>query len=146
MAPPNRPVFWIASLMKEKSRERCAFMATAPRLIARDQDNMHESRTAQRFPIEQPVRVTLTRAGHYELEAVTKDVSAEGVFVYVESEIVEGSEVELRLSLPAESGSVPARVRGRVIRVEKASVGSKHGVGIAFEKVEILPGVVKTSG
>ena len=101
---------------------------------------MHESRKAQRFPIAQPVRVTLTRAGHYELAAVARDVSAAGVFVYVESEIVEGSEVELQLSLPAESGSVPARVQGRVIRVESASVGSKHGVGIAFEKVEILPG------
>jgi hypothetical protein len=45
----------------------------------------------------------------------------------------------LLLNLPAENGSVPVRIRGRVIRVEKASVDNKHGVGIAFEKVEILP-------
>jgi Tfp pilus assembly protein PilZ len=100
---------------------------------------MHERRKAQRFPIEQPVRLTFTRAGHYELQAVTKDVSTKGVFVYVESEIVAGSEVELLLNLPAENGSVPVRIRGRAIRVEKTSVHNKHGVGIAFEKVEILP-------
>ncbi len=100
---------------------------------------MHEHRKAQRFPIEQPVRLAFTRAGHYELEAVSKDVSMKGVFVYVESEIVEGSEVELRLNLRAESGSIPAHIRGTVIRVEKPSIGKKQGVGIAFEKVEILP-------
>jgi hypothetical protein len=100
---------------------------------------MHEHRKAQRFPIEQPVRLSLTSAGHFELEAVSKDVSTKGVFVYVESEIVEGSEVELRLNLPAESGSVPVRIRGRAVRVEKTNFGNKHGVGIAFEKVEILP-------
>ncbi len=66
----------------------------------------HEHRKAQRFPIEQPVRLAFTRAGHYELEAVSKDVSTRGVFVYVESEIVEGSEVQLRLNVPAEGGII----------------------------------------
>ena len=100
---------------------------------------MHEHRKAQRFPLEQPVRLILTRTGHYELEALSKDLSIKGVFVYVESEISEGSEVQLRLSLPAESGSIPAFIRGRVIRVEKPRVGDTSGAGIAFERVEILP-------
>jgi hypothetical protein len=99
--------------------------------------NISERRKAQRFPIRQPVTLTYTSHGTYELTGISRDISSVGILLHVNSTSVEeGTQVELTMMLPTEaSGVIPVPIRGRVVRVEK----SCSDIAIAFEKIVILP-------
>ena len=99
--------------------------------------DISERRKAERFSVRQPVTVKYTRAGHYEFCGISRDVSASGIFLYMDSEIEEGAQVEVMLALPSKtSEQIPVYVRGTVVRIER---DSPAGVAIAFEKLVILP-------
>jgi hypothetical protein len=59
------------------------------------------------------------------------------MFLYTDSNIEEGGQVEVMLTLPSKTSEpIAVQVRGTVVRVER---GSPTGIAIKFEKLVILP-------
>ena len=97
-----------------------------------------DNRSLPRLPLMVPAAVKYTNGGVHEVESVTKDVSAAGVFLYMDVEPAIGSELELMLSLPSkENGGTPVQVHcvAKVVRVEKGE--RKFGVAAAIHTYEI---------
>ena len=98
---------------------------------------MSEIRTGKRFPLTLPVRL----AGK---DGITRNVSAAGVFVYTDSELQIGSEVDFELTLPAaaigNSTDVAIHCRGRVVRVEPVvhEEVTKPGVACVIDQYKIV--------
>jgi hypothetical protein len=102
-----------------------------------------DRRSSQRVAASVPVRVR-SGPGNAELSAQTRDVSSNGVFLYTESRMVEGSNVELVLILPPELASgEKCWVCGhaRVVRVEQGP-GKDFGVAAEIHRVDILPEIL----
>lgn len=94
-------------------------------------------RKSPRVCIQQPVTVKYTREGNFEFTGISRDLSDRGIFLYTESVIEEGAEVELRLTLPSFSAHpVPMLLRGRVVRLEKTPA---MGIAVEFDKVTVVP-------
>jgi hypothetical protein len=74
--------------------------------------------------------------------AQTRDVSANGVFMYTNSKMEKGTEVELVLILPPELTSGEKYwvcCQATVVRVEEK--GSDYGVAAQIRRMDILPEV-----
>ena len=74
--------------------------------------------------------------------AQTRDVSANGVFMYTNSKMEKGTEVELVLILPPELTSGEkcwVCCQATVVRVEET--GSDYGVAAQIRRMDILPEV-----
>ncbi len=94
----------------------------------RDNVTSLERRGATRFEMRLPLTL---RVNQTEIPAFTKDVSARGVFFFLESQPSVGSQLEFDITFPPEitlSTSLRVRCRGSVVRVAPAS---PLGVGIA---------------
>ncbi len=101
-----------------------------------------ERRRLQRIPIQGRVTGHYTDGSTFEITGISKDVSAEGMFVFLGSELAVGSRVELMLQLPSQDlfkQTVTLRCAGRVVRTEGAMPDGSFGVAVAFEDVEISP-------
>ena len=99
-----------------------------------------DRRTGQRVVARVPVRVRRA-AGMPESAAQTRDVSTNGVFLYTQSRMQEGSDVELVLILPPELTSGEkcwVCCHARVLRVEQGP-GKEFGVAAAIRRIDILP-------
>lgn len=75
------------------------------------------------------------------MTAETRDVSASGIFLYLDSECKPGSEIQLVLTLPKEVGfSRPQMMmcHSRVLRVEPAGNG-RYGIAVTIDKFEVMP-------
>lgn len=97
-------------------------------------------RSHERVVTKLPVRVRET-ATNAELSAETRDVSTNGVFLYTQSRMVEGSNVELVLILPPELTSGEkcwVCCHARVVRVEQGP-GTDFGVAAVIRRMDILP-------
>lgn len=78
-----------------------------------------ERRVGQRFPYVLPVSFRLTSSAA-EGVGFTQDLSSKGVFLFTDSPLSEGSEIEITLRMPSEitlGESMPVRCQGRVLRV-----------------------------
>ena len=94
-------------------------------------------RTSQRVCIQRLVTVRYNRDGNFEFTGISRDLSDSGIFLYTESVIEEGAQVELTLTLPSDSSQpIPMQVRGRVVRVERTPA---TGVAVEFDKVTVAP-------
>ena len=105
-----------------------------------DDRHHHDRRSRERVVTRLPVRVRSTAATP-ELTAETRDVSTSGLFLYTESRMAEGSNVELVLILPPELTSGEkcwVCCHARVLRVEQ-SPGSGFGVAAQILHMDILP-------
>jgi hypothetical protein len=99
-----------------------------------------DRRSRERVVTTLPVRVRASSA-NAESSAQTRDVSANGVFLYTESRMVEGSDVELVLILPPELTSGEkcwVCCHARVLRVEQGP-GKGFGVAAEIRRMDILP-------
>jgi PilZ domain len=99
-----------------------------------------DRRTRSRVVAKLPVRVRGATADA-ELNAQTRDVSTNGVFLYTNSRMREGSEVELVLILPPELTSGEkcwVCCHARVLRVEQGP-GKDFGVAAEIQRMDILP-------
>jgi hypothetical protein len=99
-----------------------------------------DRRSRQRVVTKVPVRVRGS-AANTELSAETRDVSTNGVFLYTQSRMVEGSDVELVLILPPELTSGEkcwVCCHARVLRVEQGP-GKDFGVAATIQRIDILP-------
>jgi hypothetical protein len=71
----------------------------------------------------------------------TQNVSARGVFFYLDRPVAEGSNIEVTLTFPPHvtlTDSVRVRFRARVIRVETPLPASRVGVAAMIEEYEFL--------
>jgi hypothetical protein len=99
-----------------------------------------DRRSRKRVVTELPVRVC-SAPGREEVGAQTRDVSTNGVFLYAQSRLEEGSEVELVLILPPEiTSGEPCWVccHARVLRVEPGA-GRTFGVAAEICRMQVLP-------
>lgn len=97
-----------------------------------------ERRSGRRIPARVPTRVR-TAEGH-DQTAQTRDVSANGVFLYSKSRMEKGSDVELVLILPPELTSGEkcwVCCQATIVRVEED--GSEFGVAAQIKRMDILP-------
>ncbi len=98
-----------------------------------------DRRARQRFPVHVPVSL---RAGALEESTQTRDLSTAGVFVYSNSRMQEGSELELVLVLPPEITFSDRRwvcCRASVVRVEENSRDGNYGVAAVIKRFDVLP-------
>lgn len=96
-----------------------------------------EQRNTRRFPLQLPLAVKTSGTQAEEVAARTRDVSARGVFFYVDSKLEPGSEVEFTLTLPPEitlTESINVRCKGHIVRVDEA--GGRVGIAAAIDEYE----------
>ena len=93
----------------------------------------------RRFSMQLPVQVDAQRPGE-DVIAVTKDVSARGVYIYMDSEIAPESAIEFTLTLPPEitmTQSIRVRCKGKVVRVDR-DVPGKVGIAAMIDHYQFL--------
>jgi hypothetical protein len=99
-----------------------------------------DRRSRPRVVTALPVRIR-GAATNAELSAQTRDVSANGVFLYTNSRMAEGSDVDLVLILPPELTAGEkcwVCCHARVLRVEQGP-GRDFGVAAEIRRMDILP-------
>jgi c-di-GMP-binding flagellar brake protein YcgR len=115
---------------------------TAKQRMADDRaDDKQERRAGPRTPVQVPVSVK-TPAQPTAANGVTRDLSAGGVFLYTDSSIAEGSELEMVLILPPEITKSEKQwvcCQASVVRVEKGGEEGSFGVAASIRSMDILP-------
>jgi hypothetical protein len=99
-----------------------------------------ERRAGTRISTRVPTRLR-TKEGT-EVPAQTRDVSANGIFLYTQSKMEKGTDVELVLILPPELTSGEkcwVCCQATVVRVENG--GSEFGIAAQIRRMDILPEV-----
>lgn len=98
-----------------------------------------ERRLGKRIVAQVPVQIR-TATADPEQTAHTRDLSTNGVFLYTESRMTEGSEIEMVMILPAELTGEKRWVccHATVVRVEESS-GPRFGVAATIKKMDFLP-------
>jgi hypothetical protein len=102
-------------------------------------DSKSDRRAKQRFPVRLPVSV---KSGPVEEATQTRDLSTAGVFVYTNSRVQAGSELELVLVLPPEitfSEKKWVCCQASVVRVEENSPDGNFGVAAVIKRFDVLP-------
>ena len=95
-----------------------------------------ERRAAQRFAMSVPVAVQCPEGYFPQETALSHDVSAKGIFFFMNARPREGSSIEFTVTLPPEvTLTDPMRVscKGRVIRVVEEESAKRYGVGATIE-------------
>lgn len=102
-----------------------------------------ERRSGTRIATSVPTRVrSVQGADQTPQTAQTRDVSANGVFLYTKSRMEKGADVELVLILPPELTSGEkcwVCCQATIVRVEED--GSEFGVAAQIRRMDILPEV-----
>ena len=97
-----------------------------------------ERRAGTRIKAQVPTRVRTSEGTNHTAE--TRDVSANGVFLYTNRKMEQGTDVELVLVLPPELTSGEkcwVCCQATVVRVEEN--GSTYGVAAQIRRMDILP-------
>ena len=97
-----------------------------------------ERRSGTRIATRVPTRVRTAEGTNYN--AQTRDVSANGVFLYTSSKMEKGTDVELVLILPPELTSGEkcwVCCQATIVRVEEQ--GSDFGVAAQIRRMDLLP-------
>lgn len=100
-----------------------------------------DRRLMRRFDMRLPALVKLAGQTAEELLTETQNVSARGVFFYIDRTLAEGSRIEVTLTFPPHitlTDSVRVRFSARVIRVENPLPLSRIGVAALIEEYEFL--------
>jgi c-di-GMP-binding flagellar brake protein YcgR len=104
-------------------------------------EDKHERRSGQRTSVQVPVSVKAP-SGQVATAGVTRDLSAGGIFLYTDSRIREGSELEVVLILPAEITKSEKQwvcCQASVVRVEVGQEEGSFGVAATIHSMDILP-------
>jgi len=100
-----------------------------------------ERRTMRRFDMRLPASVRIAGNGLRDLMTETQNVSARGVFFYLDRPLAEGARIEVTMTFPPHvTLTEPVRVRftARVVRVESSHSASSIGVAAMIEEYEFL--------
>src|ERR1700746_992553 len=103
------------------------------------QTNVQERRAMRRFEMRLPAIVRLEGAGEFQTE--TQNVSARGVFFYIDQPLSAGTKLEITLTFPPHvtlTDAVRVRFFARVIRVENPLPTARVGVAAMIENYEFL--------
>src|ERR1700746_3065858 len=103
------------------------------------QANSHDRRMMRRFDMRLPAIVRLEDAN--ELYTETQNVSARGVFFYLDRPVETGTKIDVTLTFPPHvtlTDAVRVRFKARVIRVENPLPSSRVGVAAMIENYEFL--------
>lgn len=101
-----------------------------------------EKRSARRFALHVPVTVEHGDAATQREVVSIRDVSARGICFFLESAIAQGAPIGFTLTLPPEitlTESIRVQCKGRVVRVDEASLDGKVAVAAVIEEYEFLP-------
>ena len=93
----------------------------------------------RRFDMRLPALVLLE--GGREFQTETQNVSARGVYFYLDRAVASGTALEVTLTFPPHvtlTEAVRVRFRARVIRVEKPSPSLRIGTAVMIEDYEFL--------
>jgi hypothetical protein len=104
-------------------------------------DIKRERRSGQRLPVRLPVSIKAKRES-VEATGFTRDLNTSGIFLYTDSRISVGSELEMVLILPPELTHGEKQwvcCRASVVRVEDSEGGGDFGVAATIRSLEILP-------
>jgi hypothetical protein len=100
-----------------------------------------DRRSMRRFDMRLPATVRMAGDGAGEFHTETQNVSARGVFFYLDREMAHGSRIEVTLTFPPHvtlTDAVRVRFTARVIRVETPLPSARVGVAAAIEEYEFL--------
>ena len=100
-----------------------------------------DKRATRRFALKLPVAVTYAENGAQELSAQTRDVSARGICLFVDTSIATGAPIEFTLTLPPEitlTESIRVRCKGKVVRVDDGGSNGKVAVAAVIDEYEFL--------
>lgn len=103
-------------------------------------DAKSERRSRQRMPVRLGVSVRSSRS--QPATAYTRDLSTSGIFLYSDSEILVGSELEMVLMLPTQFTDGEKRwvcCQASVIRVEPGGKDGRFGVAASIRSIATLP-------
>jgi len=107
-----------------------------------------DRRAMRRFDMRLPATVKVEDANVDELLTETQNVSARGVFLYLDRPLAEGSRIHVTLTLPPHvTLTDPVRVRfaARVIRTEAPLPASRVGIAAVIENYEFLRSAASAS-
>jgi PilZ domain len=107
------------------------------------QANSQERRAMRRFDMRLPAIVRVEGTNEFHTE--TLNVSARGVFFYLDRPVIAGTRAEVTLTFPPHvtlTDAVRVRFSARVIRVESPLPSARIGVAAMIEDYEFL----RTSG
>jgi hypothetical protein len=99
-----------------------------------------DMRNTRRFSLKLPLTVKFSNGGG-EAAAETKDVSARGVFFYLDSRVAEGSPIEFTLTLPPEitlTESIRVKCTGKVVRVDQNDPKQQVGIAAAIDQYDFI--------
>ncbi len=102
-----------------------------------------DRRSRQRIPASVPVSIKAPQ-GNLQITGQTRDLSTSGIFLYTNSHISEGSELEMVLILPPELTRGEKRwvcCQASVVRVEDKADGN-FGVTASIRNIDILPEIL----
>jgi hypothetical protein len=100
-----------------------------------------EHRENRRFALRLPVTICIPSLGRQQFETDTKDVSARGVYFYLDAPVLRDTMIELILTLPTEitmTDSISVRCDARIVRLDHDSLGKQVGVAAIFERYEFV--------
>lgn len=95
----------------------------------------------RRFDMRLPASVRVAGNGLRDLLTETQNVSARGVFFYLDRPLAEGTRIEMTMTFPPHvTLTEPVRVRftARVVRIENSQSDSNIGVAAMIEEYEFL--------
>jgi PilZ domain len=101
--------------------------------------NLQERRMMRRFDMRLPARVRLEGACEFETE--TQNVSARGVYFYLDRALSPGTTLEVTLTFPPHitlTDSVRVRFVARIIRVDNPVISARIGTAAMIEQYEFL--------
>jgi hypothetical protein len=99
-----------------------------------------ERRSGQRVPVR--LGVTIRSAESQPATAYARDLSTNGIFLYVNSEILVGSELEMVMMLPTQLTQGEKRwvcCQASVVRVETGGEDGRFGVAATIRSIATLP-------
>jgi len=107
---------------------------------------MSERRTARRYDLSLPIMVRAAAQGVAETQkGKTRDISTRGLYFVIDSDVHDGSELDIMLTLPREMTNgedVLVKASGKVVRTEhRLEDGtSRQGVAAIIERYDIMRG------
>jgi hypothetical protein len=125
------------ALCKPETDLSSMFLGTRTDMLQQPQ----ERRMMRRFDMRLPAAVRLAGSDMGELLTETQNVSAKGVFFYVDRQIAEGTRLEVTLTFPPHvtlTDSVRVRFIARVLRAEGPLPAARVGVAALIEEYEFL--------
>jgi hypothetical protein len=97
-----------------------------------------ERRAGQRFEVNLPISI---RVAGQTIPGFTQNVSARGVFLYMDASLAEGTAVALTFTMPSEitlAESMPVRCLGRVLRGMTSGAGQRCGIAVQLDSYQYL--------